>query len=178
MTLFSLLLRLQIIPRFTVFILNLKHKLMHVLAYNCSIVTCPNITRHMIWRQTFLSFHSPGMECFQNWVFTLLCNQLVPLPFQPHCKSLPSLDRQTVPCLEHFSIGVASFLRKSDKNIINSHIHKCKMNMYLPYDTLQICALQLCSEAGKSWDVSSSSGRCQSSLDSPAIKVMCVLLCF
>ena len=115
MTLFSLLLRLQIIPRFTVFILNLKHKLMHVLAYNCSIVTCPNITRHMIWRHTFLSFHSPGMECYQNWVFTLLCNQLVPLPFQPHCKSLPSLDRQTVPCLEHFSIGVASFWGKATR---------------------------------------------------------------
>ena len=78
MTLFSLLLRLQIVPRFTVFILNFKHKLTHVLAYNCSIVTCQNITRHMIWRQTFLSFHNPGMECFQKWVFTLLCNQPFP----------------------------------------------------------------------------------------------------
>ena len=106
-------------------------------------------------------------------------NQLVPLPFQPHCKSLPSLHGQAnCAMFGTFFNWCCFFLRKSDKNIINSHIHKCKTNMCLPYDTLQICALQLCSEAGKSWDVSSSSGRCQSSLDSPAIKVMCVLLCF
>ena len=131
----------------------------HVLAYNRSIVTCQNITRHMIWDAFFFRSTAQTWKCFQNWAVTLLCNQLVPLPFQPHCKSLPSLDRQTVPCLHVFQLVSLLFEEKQ----INSHIHKCKMNTCLPYYTLQICVLQLCSEAG-SWGVSHSSGRCQGSL--------------
>ena len=69
-----------------------------------------------LWSEDTLFFRSTAQACnaFRAG-FTLLCNQLVPLPFQPHCKSLPSLDRQTVPCLEHFSIGVASFWGKATR---------------------------------------------------------------
>jgi len=80
MTLFGLLLRLRIVPKFTVFILNFKHKLTHVLAYNCSIVTCQNITRHMIWDTLFFcstaqawnAFRTELLHCFViNWYQSL-----------------------------------------------------------------------------------------------------------
>ena len=125
-------------------------------------MTCQNITRHMIWDTLFLHSTAQAGNAFRTKV--LHCSVI---NWYHSLSSLTvSLFPQWTGKLCHvcnvFQL-VSLLLRKSKKNIINSHIHKCKVNMCLPYDTLQICVLQLCSEAG-SWGVSRSSGRCQGSL--------------
>ena len=184
MTLFSLLLKLQTVPRFTVFILNFKHKRM----YLHTTAALWHVRKALgIWSETPFSFvpqprhgnafRTELLHCFViNWYHSLSSLTV-------------SLFRHWTGKLCHVCNVFQLVLLLFEEKQINSPIHKCKMNTCLPYYTLQICVLQLCSEAG-SWGVSHSSGMPRVTLwhgslrhenfqrqDRPAMKVMCGLLC-
>ena len=65
---------------------NFKYEIMHVLAHNPSVVPSQNITRLMIVRHLFLSFHRHGMFAVPSCYTASYL--LVPLPFEPHCASI------------------------------------------------------------------------------------------
>ena len=63
---------------------------------------CQHPTRHMIGRHAPFRFVSqPRQGMFAEPSCYTASYSLVPLSFQPHCKSLLSLERQIVPCLQH-----------------------------------------------------------------------------
>ena len=69
------------------------------------------------------------------------------LTFQPHFKSLQSLERQTVLCLQCFSIVVASCWGKSEMNTVTFTSAKWTC-AFPPWYTADLCTATICSEAG------------------------------
>ena len=129
MTLFSLLLRLQIIPRFTVFISNFKHKLTHVLVSNPSNVACQNTTRHMIWRHTLFCFTAQAWNAFRTEL--LHCFILTSTTHFPASLQVSSVTREANRAMFATFFNCCRFFLREKWNEY-SHIHKCKMNMCFP----------------------------------------------
>ena len=71
---------------------------------------CQNPTRHMIGRCALFCFVlQPRYGMFTEPSCYTASYSLVPLSFQPHCKSLLSLKRQIVLCLQRSSTAGGSF---------------------------------------------------------------------
>ena len=78
---------------------------------------CQHPTRHMIGRHAPFRFVSqPRQGMFAEPSCYTASYSLVSLSFQPHCKSLLSLERQIVPCLQHSSMAGGSFWMPESKS--------------------------------------------------------------
>jgi len=105
--------------------------------------------------QAWNAFRTEFLHCFViNWYHSL--SSLTVSLFHHWTGKLCHVSNVFQLVLLLFEEKRQEYYQQSHSQVQNEHVPSL--------DTLQICALQPCSEGGKSWGVSSSSGGCQNSL--------------